>query len=102
MHKAQAQGENVFILQNSRKVYLGIRQAAEFQGAFPPEGPHTPHHVTVNLEGALGTQPRARIQDAGRVALRWEALHRCDREKRGLHVRRRRGRKIHALTFHSV
>lgn len=72
------------------------------QGALPPEGPHILHHLTVSLEGALGTQPRTRLQEAGRGVPRWEALRRWDRAKSGLRVRRRRGRKTHALTFHFV
>lgn len=35
------------------------------QGALPPEGPHTLHHLTVSLEGALGTQPRTRFRKQG-------------------------------------
>ena len=49
MHKAQAQREHVFILQNSRKVYLEIRQAAESQGAIPSDG----HLAFLNKENKV-------------------------------------------------
>lgn len=71
------------------------------QEAFLPEGAHKPHHLTVSLEGALGTTDlRARLQGAGTAVPTWEASPRPDRKKEDVCAEgAREGKHMHYLPF---
>lgn len=60
---------------------LGITQRAFLLG-----GPHKSHHLTVNLWGSLGTNPRTRLQGGCRRVPRLKAFHRSDRKTKGMGV----------------